>query len=289
MAATPADEQHEHGDQQPAGERHQCGGHGWPIHSGPVWRYRTATSDGMGWTRKVVFASVGGGGERRQAARAGRYTLPDQPQPAVPRMSHLPASEEVADASRALAPGATVPELHGALCGWLAGGGEDTVALAGTGACRRQRARARACAARWTACARCRSASSAMASSRLNCCLAGTTCRCASAPRRCSTGAAVSSAVSAQAAGAQPPLSEEGAEALQDLAQPGRRQRAGNRRGRRRGRGRPLRTRGVRPRRRAAAAWRLRARSAPSPQPELTCCVRSPGSPRPSSRAAAAS
>jgi uncharacterized protein YgfB (UPF0149 family) len=43
-------------------------------------------------------------------------------------MSDLPAYDEVADASRALALGATVPELHGSLCGWLAGGGEDTVA-----------------------------------------------------------------------------------------------------------------------------------------------------------------
>jgi uncharacterized protein YgfB (UPF0149 family) len=43
-------------------------------------------------------------------------------------MPQLPTSDEVADASRALALGATVPELHGALCGWLAGGGEDTVA-----------------------------------------------------------------------------------------------------------------------------------------------------------------
>ncbi|WP_372018439.1 UPF0149 family protein [Pseudoxanthomonas sp. 10H] len=43
-------------------------------------------------------------------------------------MPDLPAPEEVADAGRELALGATVPELHGALCGWLAGGGEDTVA-----------------------------------------------------------------------------------------------------------------------------------------------------------------
>ena len=43
-------------------------------------------------------------------------------------MPQLPTPDEVAEASRALALGSTVPELHGALCGWLAGGGEDTVA-----------------------------------------------------------------------------------------------------------------------------------------------------------------
>jgi uncharacterized protein YgfB (UPF0149 family) len=44
------------------------------------------------------------------------------------RMPELPPSEEVAEASRALQLGASVPELHGGLCGWLAGGGEDTPA-----------------------------------------------------------------------------------------------------------------------------------------------------------------
>lgn len=43
-------------------------------------------------------------------------------------MADLPASDEVADASRALDLGTSVPELHGGLCGWLAGGGEDTPA-----------------------------------------------------------------------------------------------------------------------------------------------------------------
>jgi len=43
-------------------------------------------------------------------------------------MPQLPAPDEVADASRALELGATATELHGALCGWLAGGGEDTPA-----------------------------------------------------------------------------------------------------------------------------------------------------------------
>lgn len=41
-------------------------------------------------------------------------------------MPDLPVPAEVAEASRALGLAATVPELHGALCGWLAGGGEDT-------------------------------------------------------------------------------------------------------------------------------------------------------------------
>jgi len=43
-------------------------------------------------------------------------------------MPELPTSEDVAEASRELQLGATVPELHGSLCGWLAGGGQDTVA-----------------------------------------------------------------------------------------------------------------------------------------------------------------
>ncbi|AKC86206.1 UPF0149 family protein [Pseudoxanthomonas suwonensis] len=43
-------------------------------------------------------------------------------------MPQLPTADEVAEASRALELGATVPELHGSLCGWLAGGGEDTAA-----------------------------------------------------------------------------------------------------------------------------------------------------------------
>ena len=40
-------------------------------------------------------------------------------------MSALPVPAEVAEASRSLGLGASVPELHGALCGWLAGGGDD--------------------------------------------------------------------------------------------------------------------------------------------------------------------
>ncbi|GAB3515518.1 UPF0149 family protein [Pseudoxanthomonas daejeonensis] len=43
-------------------------------------------------------------------------------------MPDFPAPDEVAEASRTLGLGATVPELHGSLCGWLAGGGEDTAA-----------------------------------------------------------------------------------------------------------------------------------------------------------------
>ena len=40
-------------------------------------------------------------------------------------MPDLPVPAEIAEASRSLGLGASVPELHGALCGWLAGGGED--------------------------------------------------------------------------------------------------------------------------------------------------------------------
>lgn len=40
-------------------------------------------------------------------------------------MSGLPAVVEVDRASRALGLGVDASELHGALCGWLAGGGED--------------------------------------------------------------------------------------------------------------------------------------------------------------------
>ena len=36
--------------------------------------------------------------------------------------------EHLDEASRALQLGASVAELHGGLCGWLAGGGEDTAA-----------------------------------------------------------------------------------------------------------------------------------------------------------------
>ena len=43
-------------------------------------------------------------------------------------MSEFPVSAEVAEASHHLGLGASVPELHGALCGWLAGGGEDVPA-----------------------------------------------------------------------------------------------------------------------------------------------------------------
>ncbi len=40
-------------------------------------------------------------------------------------MSQLPVPEEVAAASRELGLAASAAELHGALCGWLAGGGGD--------------------------------------------------------------------------------------------------------------------------------------------------------------------
>src|SRR5690606_5129494 len=40
-------------------------------------------------------------------------------------MSQLPTIQEVAAASRELGLAATPAELHGALCGWLAGGGAD--------------------------------------------------------------------------------------------------------------------------------------------------------------------
>ena len=40
-------------------------------------------------------------------------------------MSQLPTPEEVAAASRELGLAASAAELHGALCGWLAGGGAD--------------------------------------------------------------------------------------------------------------------------------------------------------------------
>ncbi|HET6397493.1 MAG TPA: UPF0149 family protein [Pseudoxanthomonas sp.] len=40
-------------------------------------------------------------------------------------MQQLPTPHEVAAASRELGLGASAPELHGALCGWLAGGGGD--------------------------------------------------------------------------------------------------------------------------------------------------------------------
>lgn len=43
-------------------------------------------------------------------------------------MSDLPVPAEVAAASGSLGLGASVPELHGLLCGWLAGGGEDVAA-----------------------------------------------------------------------------------------------------------------------------------------------------------------
>ena len=43
-------------------------------------------------------------------------------------MPQLPVPAEVAEASRSLGLGASAPELHGGLCGWLAGGGEDTAA-----------------------------------------------------------------------------------------------------------------------------------------------------------------
>ena len=40
-------------------------------------------------------------------------------------MPQLPVPAEVAEASRSLGLGASAPELHGGLCGWLAGAGED--------------------------------------------------------------------------------------------------------------------------------------------------------------------
>ncbi len=66
--------------------------------------------------------------ERLQAA--GRYTWEPAPA-AIPPMPDLPAPAEVARASQALGLAATAPELHGALCGWLAGGGEDSPAWVG--------------------------------------------------------------------------------------------------------------------------------------------------------------
>lgn len=46
-------------------------------------------------------------------------------------MQQLPIAEEVAAASRELGLAASAAELHGALCGWLAGGGEDVPAWPG--------------------------------------------------------------------------------------------------------------------------------------------------------------
>ena len=43
-------------------------------------------------------------------------------------MPDLPTPEDIDEASRALQLGASVAELHGGLCGWLAGGGEATAA-----------------------------------------------------------------------------------------------------------------------------------------------------------------
>ena len=40
-------------------------------------------------------------------------------------MPDLPTPEDIDEASRALQLGASVAELHGGLCGWLAGGGAD--------------------------------------------------------------------------------------------------------------------------------------------------------------------
>ena len=41
-------------------------------------------------------------------------------------MPQLPVPAEVAEASRSLGLGASAPELHGGLCGWLAGGGAES-------------------------------------------------------------------------------------------------------------------------------------------------------------------
>lgn len=43
-------------------------------------------------------------------------------------MPDLPTPEDIDEASRALQLGASVAELHGGLCGWLAGAGEDAAA-----------------------------------------------------------------------------------------------------------------------------------------------------------------
>ena len=69
-------------------------------------------------------------GEPPQAALAGRllhFACFPSTESSI-AMTLLPAVEEVAEASRALGLGASAEELHGGLCGWLAGGGEDTAA-----------------------------------------------------------------------------------------------------------------------------------------------------------------
>lgn len=69
-------------------------------------------------------------GEPSQAAAADRllHFVRYPPAESAIAMSPLPPVEEVAEASRALGLGASAAELHGGLCGWLAGGGEDTPA-----------------------------------------------------------------------------------------------------------------------------------------------------------------
>src|SRR5690606_37276252 len=59
--------------------------------------------------------------------RAGQgrcYTWAPEPGPPVLSPA-LPPLPEIDDASRSLGLGMDAPELHGVLCGWLAGGGDD--------------------------------------------------------------------------------------------------------------------------------------------------------------------
>lgn len=59
------------------------------------------------------------------AAGASRYTvaMPADPPPASARPASMPSASEVAEAARRAGLATEAPELHGALSGWIAGGG----------------------------------------------------------------------------------------------------------------------------------------------------------------------
>ena len=132
-------------------------------------------------------------------------------------MADFPAAHEIADASRALGLGATVPELHGSLCGWLAGGGEDTPAWLA----RVLADAALAAPAAGSALDRLRQATTAQLGDgefSFQLLLGEDTHPLRQGAQGLLAWYRGSLGAVGLAAGAHPPLSEEGAEALQDLA-----------------------------------------------------------------------
>src|SRR5690606_16255578 len=108
----------------PRGEGAEAGiGIGRGFHDGHDRQRPARRSSGLAgaWAARREAARAAGGGE---GADRALVHLPPTSRPCLD-MSQLPTPEEVAAASRELGLATPAAELHGALCGWLAGGGAD--------------------------------------------------------------------------------------------------------------------------------------------------------------------